>query len=125
MINIVEDKKGIVLFVKSAKKVSYHEMYSGLEFLEKNDKLPRDLRIVEDATGSEAGFTNEEIDRLIDKIHRVAGLYRSIKHAVIHDDPVNTAFAFMVNNKNKSNNYNIKVFSSKEGAIKWVDYNPL
>ncbi len=122
MINLIEDSRGIVVFARTPKIVGFEDMINGMEFIESNESLPRELRIIEDATGSEADFSIAELRKLIDKMQSVSAGYKFIKHAVIHDNPKNTAFAYIVQNQKRSSNYNLQVFATREGAINWIGY---
>ena len=125
MINIIEDKNGTVIMVKSAKKIGFNEMNNGLMFLENNESLPKRLRIVEDGTGSEASLSIKEIDMLIAKMESLAPKFESIQHAVIHDNPVNTAYGYIVKKRHNTKNYSLRIFATMDGALKWIDYEPL
>lgn len=122
MIKIVEDSKGVVIMVKSAPVVSFQDMLDGLNFLKTNEELPREIRIVEDAIGSQADFTILELQTLTEKLDEVSERYRKIKHAVVHDDPLNTAFALIIQRRKLSSNYQLNVFSTLEQAYKWIDF---
>jgi hypothetical protein len=51
----------------------------------------------------------------------VAKEFNSIKHAVIHNSPKNTAFAMLMERKEITCNYQIAVFSIEVGALNWLN----
>lgn len=122
MIEKQRDKQGILLKVKTNSSVSLEDMLQGLDILQKDDSLPRDLRILEDATGVEVKFTRKDIRTLITGITEVALNYHSIRHAVVQDSPKNTALALLLKHRNTSPNYSIAVFSTLKAAKHWLEY---
>ena len=61
------DDKGFYLFIKSNPIVTLENMLNGLEYLQKDTTLPRDLRIFEDATNVEVTFDISVVDLLQEK----------------------------------------------------------
>ncbi len=120
MIEAMVDKDGLILYVKSQTVVKLENMLNGLEYLHNDATLPRDLRILEDATKVEVNFNISDIDILLEKMHEVAQEYNSILHAVIHDSPKNTAFAMIIEQNKVIDNYLLKVFSTEQGALQWL-----
>lgn len=122
MIKIVEDSKGVVIMVKSAPVVMFQDMLDGLNFLKNNEELPREIRIVENAIGSKADFSISELNKLSHKMDEVSEKFNNIMHAVVHDDPLNTAFALIIQRRKLTSNYQLNVFSTIEQAYKWIDF---
>lgn len=115
------DDKGLFLFVKSKALVSLEDMLNGISYLENDKNLPRDLRILEDASQVEVSFNISDLTLIAEKMKEAAQAYNSIKHAVIHDSPKNTAFAYIVENKQDASNYFLSVFSTEKAALEWLN----
>ncbi len=111
---------GTILDVKSKANISFIDMLNGIEYLN-NDKLSRELRIIESATDSLVSFTIDDIDILINEMYNIAKKYTFIRHAVIHNSPKNTAFAMLMKNNTMNSNYVLEVFSTRKSALKWLN----
>lgn len=114
------DEKGDVLFVKSKPIVTVNDMLNGLLYL-KSTELSENVRLLEDARGSKIDFDVSSIDVLINGIEETSKIFKTIRHAVIHDNAINTAIAVLINESKKANNYTIKVFSTEESALIWLN----
>ncbi|MBN2694739.1 hypothetical protein JXR93_08755 [bacterium] len=121
MIEKKYDSRGLLLIVKQHSTVSLDDMLKGVDFLENSTDLPKELRIIEDARDIELSFNVDDLDILIDKIKKVAIKYSLIKHSVIHNSPINTAYTMILSSKTLSNNYNLQVFSTIDAALKWLN----
>jgi hypothetical protein len=121
MIEIRTDDKGLLLFAKDDAIVSLKDMLYGLDYLEMNDSLPRNLRLLEDSTNVTVTFVVNDLDKILKRIHEVSEKYESIRHAVLHDSPVNTAYAFMMEKYIRDNRYKLKVFSTMSAAMAWLN----
>jgi phage-related protein len=114
------DETDNVLFIKLKGNVSIENILQSADELEQNKTLPRVLRIIEDARDANVKLSVRELHLIEQKIRIVAKNFDSIRHAVIHSTPINTALSFMMSDMIKSSNYNLKVFSTMEGAKDWV-----
>ncbi len=121
MITVEQDKKGTILFVKSKEIVSKEDMLQGLDFLLKNTKLPESIRILEDAIESEVTFTIKDVPSFIEKLRIVSQRFLSIKHAVIHKSPKNTALAMLIDSYNLEPIYKLGVFTTQNAALNWLN----
>ena len=108
------------LYFKSPAELDLKAMYDGIEHIKTNKELPRDLRILEDATGVNSKIKLENIDGILERMYDAAMSYNSIKHAVIHDKPENTAIALLFEHYIKNSKYNLKVFSTESAAKMWL-----
>jgi hypothetical protein len=114
------DDKGFYLFIKSNPIVTLENMLNGLEYLQKDTTLPRDLRIFEDATNVEVTFDISVVDLLQEKMQEIAQKYNSIRHAVIHNSPKNTAFAMLIGQNKIVDKYQVEIFYTEQAAYKWL-----
>jgi hypothetical protein len=78
------------------------------------------LKILEDAQEAIATFQTNEINMLAEKLDIALENYSSVRHAVVHKNHLNTAFAILISNKIKNNKYTLKVFSSVKAAKAWL-----
>ena len=110
-----------ILYTRSAEVSSLDNMLQGLSKLASNKLLPRNLLIIEDGTGAHATFPPIDISLIVAKLELVLVDYTSIRHAVVHDIPRNTAMAILIADRFINNEkYVLKVFSTFEAARKWV-----
>ena len=109
-----------VISFKSPPEVNYNIIELGIRHIKLNKALPRDLKILEDARGIKTNISIDDIDVLLSKMHDAAKQFKSIKHAVIHDKPENTAIALLFEDRSVHPQYQFKVFSTEKAAKKWL-----
>jgi hypothetical protein len=114
-----DDQEGL-LSMKVSGIVNFEDMTESLRLLCENDKLSRNLRILEDAREARITFTEKQIPELIARIRKVEKKYQSIRHAVIHTDPINTALALLMSRHLGPERYELEVFSTESGARLWL-----
>jgi len=119
------DEKENILYTKVSGIVHLEDMFKSAEYLATDRSLPRILRIVEDAREAKVSFSENELHLLARKIEIAADNFISIRHAVIHSCPMNTAFSILISEMIKRENYYLKVFSTMEGAKDWVKINAI
>ena len=98
-------------------------MFDGVDFLVNEKKLPRELKILESAENVKVTFNENDISLIVDNLEKNIGSYESIRHAVIHSDPTNTAYTIIASNMIKNYNYHLMVFSTVEAAKSWLNSN--
>lgn len=109
-----------ILYTRSTDVADLETMLKGLNFIASNKLLPRNLRILEDGRGAHVNFPVTDIPVLVSALEKILVEYTSIRHAVIHNDPTNTAFAIIIDRQIKNDKYILNVFSTFEAARKWV-----
>lgn len=114
-----DDQEG-VLSIKVSGIVSFEDMTGSLNLLSENDMLSRNLKILEDAREARITFNEKQIPELITLIRKVEKKFQSIHHAVIHNDPVNTALALLMSRYLATGSYTLEVFSTESGARLWL-----
>ncbi len=114
------DIKGTYLYVRTPPVITFEDMLASLDFLQKSDHLPRELRVLEDARGTKADFQISDLNNLVEKIKETAESFESIRHAVIHDSAKNTAFTMFVERLANTKNVAYKVFSTLKAAETWL-----
>jgi hypothetical protein len=114
--NEIED----TLFITVSGTFGLDHMFKAIDSFAGDNSLPRILKILEDARFSNVTFSEEEIQSLIERLKSHLFQFNSIRHALIHLDPVNTAFAILVSEKLSGDKYILKVFSNEEYALHWL-----
>lgn len=120
MIEIINDRKGTLIKVKTKPVITYNDMIQGVNYLLTNDNLPQNIRILEDARNSTITFLITDIDSLTEKMRDVSEKYISIQHAVIHNSPINTAYALLIADTKNNSKYQLQVFCTIESANSWL-----
>ena len=109
-----------ILLITVSGNFGINHMLKVIDSFAGDDSLPRKLKILEDARYSSVIFTEEEIQLIIERLKSHLFKFNSIRHAVIHLDPVNTAFAMLVGDRLSGENYILKVFSYEDYALHWL-----
>ena len=112
--------KDNILFVHSSGNITLDDMILVAQQNLNNDKLPRNLSIIEDATEAIANFTFDDLKLLNQNNDKLVSMYTSIKHAVIQSNSVNIALSVLYETYNSYSNYMFKVFFSEAEARKWL-----
>jgi hypothetical protein len=112
-----------ILYVNMEGTISLIDMFDGVDFLVKERNLPRELKILESAEKVKVTFDENDISLIVDNFEKSMGSYESIRHAVIHSDPTNTAYTIIASNMIKNCNYHLMVFSTIEAAKLWLNKN--
>lgn len=109
-----------ILYITTTGTPTMDDMLLGLEFLKKNIDLPRNLRVLEDATMSKALFSDDKLALIIERLEDVLTQYTSYRHAVIHHDPHGTALAMLTQSLINNPIYELGVFCTFDAAKAWL-----
>ncbi len=120
MIEFNFNKSEQILYVECSGKIEINDMFKYVKKLGNDDTLPRKLLIIEDARKSDVQFTEKQLPELVTKLEDILPKYKTIRHSVIHSDPLNTAYAIILDNNVEKENYRLKVFSTVQAAKKWL-----
>jgi len=120
MIETNFNKEEGILYVTTKGNVKINDMFNGIDLLANMTDLPEVLRIFDNAATSIAAFNVSDIELMVIKIRERLGKFKSIRHAVVHTDPLSTAYAVIARKKIEMFNYHLEVFSSEQAAIKWL-----
>ncbi len=120
MIEYKFNKTEEILHITVSGTFGIEHMFKEIDSFANDNSLPRELKILEDARNLNVTFTEEEIQLLIERLKSHLFKFKSIRHALVHLDPVNTAFAMMVSERLSSDKYLLKVFSDEEYALHWL-----
>ncbi|PXX91124.1 hypothetical protein DF185_23315, partial [Marinifilum breve] len=89
------------------------------EILETNF-LSSQIQILEDATLAEFAYDIEDSNHIKNLFELQKQRYPVVKHAMIRNTPVQTAYGIMLEDMTNCSNYYPKVFSTKQGALQWL-----
>ena len=121
MIDYTFNKSEGILLITVRGTFGINHMFKAIDSFSNDSSLPRDLKILEDARFSNVTLTEDELHLIIERLKSHLFKFNSIRHAVIHLDPVNTAFASLVAERLSGGNYFLKVFSNEEYALHWLN----
>jgi len=119
--NIFYKEDGILyLKTKGVININYYLKY--IDYLSISDFLPRNLKILEDSRDVTINLNKIDLDLIIDKLEIVSYNYVSIRHALVQNIPLNTAYGTYISNKVNNNIYYLKLFSTVVTATEWVRF---
>ncbi|MFA8434649.1 MAG: hypothetical protein ACEPOZ_09050 [Marinifilaceae bacterium] len=99
------------------------QLYEIMEFLDKilsDNSLPRQLRIIEDATSADFCFDIEDSWYVRELLEIQSKKFLSLRYAMLRETPMQTAYAMMLDYENNIKNCHTKVFFTKHGALQWL-----
>jgi len=120
MIEYKFNKSEEILFMTLSGNFAINHMFKAIDSFSNDNSLPRNLKILEDARYSNVAFSEEELQLIIERLKSHLYKFNSIRHAVVHLDPVNTAFAILMGERLSGGNYLLKAFSTDEIALHWL-----
>jgi hypothetical protein len=109
-----------ILNVELKGRIKLEEMKAYCARFIKDLSLPRSLRIFEDATNAEFDYDIEDVDQINKVIEEQIGKEHYIKHALIRNKPLETAYAMMRVVNNDNYHYSPRVFSTQQQALEWL-----
>ena len=109
-----------ILNVELKGRIGLEEMMAYCARFIKDLSLPRSLKILEDARNAELDYDIDDVDQINHMIGEQIGNSRFIKHALIRNKPMETAFGVMRVEANDNYQYSPKVFSTPQGALQWL-----
>lgn len=110
-----------ILYVTSKGNIEVEGMMRGIEFIGQEKSLPRNLKILEDATEAKVAYSHSEIEIIMRSLMKAIDHFESLRHAVVLTDPANTAFAILASLMISKPNYSLQVFSTLKAAEHWLE----
>lgn len=86
-----------------------------------NKELPRDLKIITDASQASYNFSYKELQNIVIENKKSLKQYNSITDAIVVTDPNTTAISMLYQELEKTKKYKFKIFSTKEAALDWLN----
>ena len=109
-----------VLFITDSDTVNLNNMLNAIQFLSETDYLPENLKILESASLSTITFNENDLPVILEFAKNKLSRFSSVRHAVVHSEPINTAFAIIMSEKLSELDYVLMVFSKEKDALQWL-----
>ena len=109
-----------ILESEFTKDVTLEEFVNYLITIKENIIYPRLLKIKTNATNANFKFSMGDLKTILMESDKLLEKYDFITHAVIVDNPKNTAILMMYQEDIKNQKYRINVFSTDKGASQWL-----
>lgn len=90
------------------------------EMIRESISFPRDLRILTDATKANYLLKPDEVRLVKNIMKEQIKPYKTVKTAVFHQKPFETAMSFILKNEAPIDDYQHDVFSTREAALDWL-----
>lgn len=121
MFQLKSDSKGDYFYRKTMPVITLEDMIESIDYFEKGDNLPESLRIIEDSRDIKVNFSVKDIPEIMQKTEKVAEKFDLVKHAIIYNSPIYTAYGLLAENLISSKKYFLKSFSSVSAAKEWLE----
>jgi hypothetical protein len=82
--------------------------------------LPRNLKIITDATRAKYNISPQEVNIVKEALMRDLEDFESIKFAYVYENPTGVALSLLLEQRMDSQNFKHKVFSTHSAAIEWL-----
>jgi hypothetical protein len=96
------------------------DLLNAMEYFATNTKLPRNLKILENATEAKILITVGDLELIADKLMVHLRNFDSIRHAVIHKEPMGSAFVIIITKMINHSGYVLNEFSTVNAAKNWL-----
>jgi hypothetical protein len=120
VIKIFFNNEFLILEVEFIGEIHFTDLFEYGEMIRQDKDLPRDLKILTDATHAIYKLSPEEIALMLYDLKKQIKPYHSVKTAVIQDKPFETAISMLVDVDLNIPDYMHKVFSTREAAMDWL-----
>ncbi|MCE1163907.1 MAG: STAS/SEC14 domain-containing protein [Bacteroidetes bacterium] len=121
MIDFHFNKEDGIIYAKSTGEITLEQMIDAREKVLAAEDIPHDLRILEDATEAVISFSMAELRKLREFAGNQPPKYNFVGHAVIMNSPKGVAFGMWFNEHSRRMNYKVKIFQTREAALKWLN----
>lgn len=118
--NIIIEYKENYIEVSISGEISSNEYINFFNENAKRKDLPRKLRILGLDNNSKLIFSVSGAMAIAKARNNFIKEYENVRHAMVVNNPKNTALAVLSATAARKNNYQIKIFSSKENALEWL-----
>ena len=114
-------RKG-VLYTKYRGVIKLAEYLEDIQMIGTNEELPRNLKILTDATRAKFEFNDDDIPVILDRKDLYARNFTFIREALVQDDPYVTALSMIYQyDASHLKNFQYKIFSSLDAACRWLN----
>lgn len=109
-----------ILEVEYSGEVDLKQLIEYGEKIKNDGSLPRNLLILTDATKANYLFKISETSIMLDTLKEQLKPYTSVRTAVIHQKPMETAFSMTVDAEQEIPGYQHMVFTTRTAALNWL-----
>lgn len=110
-----------IIYLERSGDISLQDVLSCINSINQNFQSLQKLHIIDDLRHSVSTFKKEEYPVMINELKKRVNRYNQVKHAVIVNNPSDTALTILFAMKSKSiENYSFKIFSTIEAAKYWL-----
>ena len=88
--------------------------------IEHHDSLSANLKIIIDSQEARYSFTEKDLQKIANAIKHLLTKFNSIQEAIIQSTPYETAMAVLYEQMVHFDNFQFKVFTTREAAIQWL-----
>jgi len=122
MITNEYDKEKETLFTKFIGTITLKDLLDDINYVCHDVELPRKLKIITDAREATFDFDIEAIPDLIEALRGQVSKYKSVKEAIIHNKPKDTALSMIYKFKlDEFDNFEYRVFSTYGACLAWLN----
>jgi hypothetical protein len=121
MFVIKSDSKGDYLYRKVKPVVYLEDMLETITYFKNPEGLPSNLRVLEDARDIKVKFGIKVVPDIIKEAIQVMSQYEIVKHAIVYNSAVYTAYGLLAEKIVSTQTYSIKAFSSISAARSWLE----
>lgn len=100
--------------------IDMQQIIKHINSLIEDSSLPENLKILTDARQSRYLLQKKEGDEVIRYMRQNTTRFNSIKSAILHSSPWETAMATLLQDHSNILNFQHRVFSTEEAAISWL-----
>jgi hypothetical protein len=120
MIKDTFDAENGILTAFFSGKFTAEEIVEWLRIINPERFPTRKLKILLDASEGEYVFQPTQLEKFDKPITDLCSSFESVKTAVIHKTPKETAYSLIISSKTICKNYTEQTFSFKDAAIDWL-----
>jgi hypothetical protein len=120
MINFNFNNELQVLEVFYEGKITLDDLTGYGNSISSNDSLPRNLKILADATKASYELTPGEIPRIVELTKEHIKPYKHVKAAFLQSKPLETALSHLLELEFTPGKYEHAVFSTRKAALAWL-----
>ncbi|MEI6243116.1 MAG: hypothetical protein WCP39_06905 [Chlamydiota bacterium] len=120
MITDYFDPSNNTLVVVLSGEIAFDEVFDWIKTVTPARVPVRKLKMLSDGSEAKYSFSKKQVQQSDIAITELTGRFETIKNAVIHITPIETAFSFLARDAIKYQNYLQQTFSTKEAALEWL-----
>lgn len=120
MISPTFDKNSGLLKLDYKGVISLEEIYKMADYIENNDELPRNLKILQDGYEAEFRFEPFKLKKIMRRMEEIAKKYDSIRAASLNSKPLVVAYGKLFSSFIRLKKLSYEIFYTEEAALEWL-----